>query len=95
MPGQWETNNAVMGSLTNQIKFELEDNYYQAYGEKIQNLDLKDVRGLSKKIIRPNDMAYFVVGDKEKILPGLKELGLEIVYVDADGNPIPETKAKP
>ncbi|MCB0629627.1 MAG: pitrilysin family protein [Saprospiraceae bacterium] len=95
MPGQWETNNAVMGSLTNQIKYGLEDNYYQTYGNKIKNLKLNDVQTLSEKLVRPGDMAYFVVGDKEKILPGLKELGLEIIFVDADGNPIPQSKAKP
>lgn len=95
LPGQWETNNAVMGSLNNQIKYELKDDYYQTYGDKVQNLKLDDVRMLSKKIVRPSDMAYFVVGDKEKILPALEELGLEIVLVDADGNPITKSKAKP
>lgn len=95
LPGQWETNGAVMGSLNNTIKYGLSDNYYQTYGDKVHNLKLNDVRELSKKIIRPSDLSYFVVGDKEKILPGLKELGLEIILVDADGNPIPETKAKP
>ncbi|PHN06430.1 M16 family metallopeptidase [Flavilitoribacter nigricans] len=95
LPGQWETNNAVMSSLNNQLKYDLNDDYYQTYGDKVRNLELSDVRSLSKKIVRPDDMAYFVVGDKEKILPALKELGLEIVLVDADGNPIPESKAKP
>lgn len=95
LPGQWETNNAVMSSLNNQIKYDLKDDYYQTYGDKVRNLKLDDVRSLSKKIVRADDLAYFVVGDKEKILPGLKELGLEIVLVDADGNPIADSKAKP
>ena len=95
LPGQWETNNAVMSSLNNQLKYDLNDDYYQTYGDKVRNLKLDDVKMLSKKIVRPGDMAYFVVGDKEKILPGLKELGLEIVLVDADGNPISDSKAKP
>lgn len=95
LPGQWETNNAVLSSLNNQIKYELDDDYNQTYGEKVRNLKLEDVRALSTKLVRPGDLAYFVVGDKEKILPGLKELGLEIVFVDADGNPIADSKAKP
>jgi predicted Zn-dependent peptidase len=95
LPGQWETNNAVMSSLENQLKYELKDDYYQTYGDNVQNLQLDDVRMLSKKIVRPNDMSYFVVGDKEKILPALQELGLEIILVDTDGNPITKSKAKP
>jgi hypothetical protein len=31
---------------------------------------------------------WFVVGDKAKILPGLKKLGYEIIETDADGNEV-------
>lgn len=95
MPGQWETNNAVMGSLTNQIKYELPDDYYRTYDHKMRSLKLEDVRELSKRIVRPKDLTFFVVGDQEKIMPALKELGMEIVLVDADGNVITKEKAKP
>jgi zinc protease len=33
-------------------------------------------------------MNILLVGDKEKILPGLQKLGYEIIELDVDGNPI-------
>lgn len=97
LPGQWETSNAVLSSVVNQVKYGLPDNYYQTYDSKVRNLTLPEVQQISKKIVRPGDLTFFVVGDQEKILPGLKELGFdEIIIVDADGNPVKDAKkAKP
>lgn len=95
LPGIWETNDAVMNSLEDQIKYGLSDDYYQNYGKNVRDLKLEDVQKLNKSLIRAEDLSYFVVGDREKILPGLQELGLEIIFVDADGNPIEQSKAKP
>ncbi|MEN0006787.1 MAG: insulinase family protein, partial [Bacteroidota bacterium] len=97
LPGQWETNNAVMGSVNNVVKYGLKDDYYQKYDQMVRDLSLEDVRKLSKKLVRPKDLSFFVVGDKEKILPGLKELGFdEVILVDPDGNPVTgAAKAKP
>jgi predicted Zn-dependent peptidase len=92
LPGQWETNNAVMSSLTNQVIYDLDDAYYQTYDQKIRNLSLEKVQQINNKIVRPEDMAFFVVGDKEKILKGLEELDLEIIYVDVNGVPINQNK---
>ena len=53
----------------------------------MKNLALDDVQTLSKQMVQPKKLQWFVVGDKEKILPGLKELGMDrIVMIDADGN---------
>lgn len=97
LPGQWETSNAVLSSVVEQVKYDLPDNYFKTYDSKVRNLTLPEVQQLSKKIVRPGDLTFFIVGDKEKILPGLKELGFdEIIIVDADGNPIQDVKkAKP
>ncbi len=95
MAGQWETNNAVMNSLANQIKYDLGDDYNQKYGQMVKGLSLEEVRELSKKIVRPDDLSYFVVGDKTKILPGLQELGFEVIMVDADGNSVNQKEINP
>jgi hypothetical protein len=34
----------------------------------------------------PDQIIYFVVGDKSKIIDSLKETGYEIIEVDPDGN---------
>ncbi len=43
---------------------------------------------LASKHLNIDDMIIVVVGDKETILPGLKELGYEIVELDAEGNEV-------
>jgi zinc protease len=95
LPGQWETNNAVMSSVNDIVKYDLADDYYQKYDQMVRDMKLDDVRKLSKKIVRADDLSFFVVGDKEKVLPGLKELGFdEIIIVDPDGNPVTGKKGK-
>ncbi len=87
LSGRWETNQAVGSSLNEIVKYDLADDYFQTYGERMKNLKLTDVEKLSKKMVQPQKLQWFVVGDKEKILPGLKELGMDqIVMIDADGN---------
>ena len=43
----------------------------------------------TKAAINPNKFVWVVVGDRKKIEPGLRELGLgEPRAIDADGNPV-------
>ncbi|HVT02964.1 MAG TPA: hypothetical protein VHL58_06260 [Thermoanaerobaculia bacterium] len=40
-------------------------------------------------VIHPDKLVWVVVGDREKIEPGIRELNLgEIHVIDADGNPV-------
>jgi predicted Zn-dependent peptidase len=87
LPGRWETNQAVGGSLTETVKYDLAEDYFQTYGERVKNLNLDEVRTLSQKMVEPDKLQWFIVGDKEKILAGLEELNMDkIVMIDADGN---------
>ena len=72
-----------------------QDDYYQKYGDQFRNLKVEDVRMLSSKIVDPEKLSFFVVGDKATILPGLQELGYEIIQVDADGNPVENKQLQP
>jgi len=80
------------------VKYHLADNYFQTYDQKVRNLNLQEVRKVAQQMIHPKDLNWFVVGDKEKILDGLKDLGFdEIILIDPDGKEIKkiDTKAKP
>jgi hypothetical protein len=89
LPGRWETNNAVLGDLTTQIKYELADDYFQQYDRMMRKLDLDKVQDVSRRLVKPDELTFFVVGDREKILPGLQDLGFqEIIFLDADGTPL-------
>jgi len=88
LPGMWETNNAVANSAVEQTKFNLGDEYYKTYDAKVRKLTLEELQQLSKTVVKPELVNWFVVGDKSKIIDNLKQLNYEIIEVDADGNPV-------
>lgn len=89
LPGQWETNNAVNSALYNLVKYNLNDDYYETYDSMVRNLSTSEVNQLSKKMVKPNQINWFLVGDKAKIASKLDNLDFdEIIEIDADGNPI-------
>lgn len=89
LPGQWETMTAIVSSLVEMVNFNLPDDYYQKYPQKITQLKIEDLSRAAKKVLHPESLVWVVVGDKNKIEKSLSELGFgEIVYLDADGNQI-------
>ncbi len=95
LPGQWETNGAVRNSLVTMSKYGLPDDYYKTYEGKVRSLSLDEVRKVGKQLVDPAKLNWFAVGDKEKILEGLKQLGFdEIILIDADGNPLQPIEEK-
>jgi predicted Zn-dependent peptidase len=89
LPGQWETNNAVNNSLYNLVKYNLPDDYYQTYDDNVRNITLADLREVSNSVVKPDEVNWFVVGDKAEIVSKMDELGFDaIIEIDADGNPI-------
>jgi zinc protease len=86
LPGRWETNGAVAGSLVEVEVFGLGAGYLDAYPGKVRSLTPEEVAAATK-FIRPDQVTWVVVGDRTKIEKGLSELGLgQPVPLDADGN---------
>jgi predicted Zn-dependent peptidase len=88
LPGLWETNSSVAGSLVEKVTYNLSDDYFKTYDAKVRNLSKEELQLLSTQIVKPDQVNWFVVGDKSKIIDNLKETGYEIIEVDADGNPV-------
>jgi predicted Zn-dependent peptidase len=88
LPGMWETNSSVAGSLNEKIVFNLSDDYFKTYDVKVRNLTRDELQQVGSQVIKPDQAVYFVVGDKSKIIDSLKETGYEIIEVDTDGNVI-------
>lgn len=91
LPGSWETNSAVAASVIDVQKYGLDADYYQTYDQRLLSLDLQTVRGVAGELVMPDNLIWFVVGDKEKILPKLDGIGFDkIITIDAEGNPLSE-----
>ena len=88
LPGGWETMASVTNSLINMVSFNLPENYYDTYASKITNLTTQEVVDAAKRVVKPNNLIWVIVGDKSKYESGIKELGLEVKYLDGDGNVI-------
>ncbi|NER11369.1 Predicted Zn-dependent peptidase [Muriicola jejuensis] len=89
LPGQWETNSAVNSSVANIVRYGLKDDYYQTYDQNVRNLTLKDVIDVSKKVVKPGEVNWFMVGDRAMIAEKLDQIGFDaIIEIDADGNPV-------
>ncbi|MEI6411796.1 MAG: pitrilysin family protein [Bacteroidota bacterium] len=92
--GMWETNGRVNGSVIQIVKYGLADDYWKQYSNRVQKLTLPEVQNVAKTMVQPNNLGWFMAGDAEKIMPGLKELGIEIITIDATGKPV-KKKANP
>ena len=44
------------------------------------------MKAMAQKYLHPEKMNILLVGDKKKILDGVKKLGYDIVELDVDGN---------
>jgi len=87
LPGLWETNRAVVGSIVEIVRFDLDDTYFNGYADRVRELSLEQVSQAADSVIRPDSLVWVVVGDREKVESGIRELGFgEIQILDADGN---------
>ena len=89
LPGSWETNNAVIGSIAEMVRFDYSDDYFETYVKKIKSLNLDNIADAAKKVVHPDKLVWVVVGDRSKIEASIRELRFgEVKLIDSDGNMI-------
>ncbi len=89
LPGQFESSNAVLGSLLSNQRFGRSDDYVESLKSRYESLGLQQVRAAAEDVIHANRLTWLIVGDREKIEAGLRELDLGPVSImDADGNSV-------
>jgi zinc protease len=82
---RYETPRQKLTFLARIATFDLADNYVDEQNDILSSISQKELNQLAEKHLDMDDMIIVVVGDKEVILPGLQELGYEIVELDASG----------
>lgn len=86
LPGQFETNSGIVGSLAETYVFGLPLDYWRKLPEQFQRVSAAQVQAAAGKYLVPERMKVIAVGDKGKVLPQLKRLGLgQAEMRDADG----------
>lgn len=83
---KYETNPQKASFLQHIQEYELKADYVREQNKILQTIPTAEINALAARYMKPEQMVILVVGDKEKILPGLQTLGLTIVELDTDGN---------
>jgi len=87
--GRWETLDSVENTLSEIVRFGLEDDHPLTYTDRVLALELDDVSSVASEVLQPDRLIWVVVGDREKIEPAIRELGIgQIRLIDADGRPV-------
>jgi zinc protease len=68
----------------------LKDSYPQDYAKNLKGAKLADIHQAAKTIIKPGQLTWVVVGDKDKVMENIKSLGYEVKIIDADGLAVKE-----
>lgn len=87
-PSRFETHGQITGQLARLASFDLPDDYLLNYPEMVRDVDLEGVRRVAAEHVREAPDVMLVVGDRETVEPGLRELGKPVVLVDIDGRPL-------
>jgi zinc protease len=86
LAGQWETSRAVSNSILEIVRFGFPDDYYTTFASRVRATTAAEVTAAGH-VVQPDRLVWVIAGDRAKIEPGLRELGLgEIKALDADGN---------
>jgi zinc protease len=86
LPDQFETNSTIVASLAETYVFDLPQDYWRLLPDQFRRVSAQQVQAVANKYLAPERMKVIAVGDREKILPQLKNLGLGPPEMrDADG----------
>ena len=89
LPGSFETVQQLSGAYSNIVQYNLPENYYNTFTEKVLAVTPAEANETAKKYIQPQHLIWLVVGDMSKVEAGIRELNIgEVHKIDADGNPV-------
>jgi zinc protease len=82
---RYETPAQKAGFIGRILEYDLPGDYVEQQSKILKSLSKEDVNALAKKWLPIDKMNILLVGDKDKVLPGLKKFDYEIVELDTDG----------
>ena len=78
-----------MGDIVEMVRFSFPEDYWDTFAGKVRTLTLGDISAQADRSLHPDRLVWVIVGDRQKIETGIKELNLGAIhYLDADGNPV-------
>lgn len=68
------------------LDYNLPANFVEQQNKILKSMTKEQMKAMAQKYLHPEKMNILLVGDKKKILDGVKKLGYDIVELDVDGN---------
>lgn len=75
------------------LDYNLPANFVETQTKILKSMTKEQMLAMARKYLDPEKMNILLVGDKAKVLDGVKKLGYEIVELDTDGNKLDSKKA--
>ncbi|MEO6639455.1 MAG: insulinase family protein, partial [Ginsengibacter sp.] len=87
LPGGYESNGDLRGQLEDVILYNKGLSYLNNISTTIHDLSLTNVQTAAGQYITPQNLTWLIIGDKSKVLQGLKEMNWgEVIELDKSGN---------
>lgn len=84
-PAGFERLSQIMDNMIQLGVHDLDEDYFEKVPGNIRTVDLTQVRAAASESISPNELKILIVGDKQRIVEGLKSLGYPMFDVDSTG----------
>jgi zinc protease len=82
---KYETNAQKAGFLAHIQEYDLKPDLVTEENAILSGITKEQIDELAKKYLNPDVMSILIVGDKDKIAPGLQQLGYKVIELDTDG----------
>ena len=87
-PGQFESTGPLLDIEFEIWRYGKPETWVTDYVPAVRDVTLDEAQQALDKYLKLDRTFWLVVGDKATVLPELEALGLPIVELDTDGNPI-------
>lgn len=84
LPGRYETNGAVLNTLSDILRFKRPLNYVEKYQADIEALSTSDIQSAANQYLMPDRTIWLVVGDLSEIEKPLRDSGIAEIRVIQD-----------
>ena len=85
-PASFERPALIMNHLLQLAVHDLPGDYFRTLKSQVEAVSLDEVRRIAADWVRPDRLQVLVVGDRQVVAPGLRELGLPLMLLDDHGS---------
>ena len=82
-----ESPQTIANYALNIIRYDLPDDFYASYLERLEAVSAKEIQAAAQKYIRPEGAYIFVVGNQEEVMGQLEQFG-DVELLDIYGQPV-------